>query len=82
MKQIELFSKETDSSNQNTRSDSEVSLVGEEKEGNCGYGSCEPRFLKCCNNAKGFLAVYCCLVVVQGKIKQHTRFLKYELSLF
>ena len=67
-KQIELSSEETISSDQNTKSDSEESLVGEEEEGNCGYGSCEPRFLQCCNNAKGFLVVYCFLVIVQGKI--------------
>ena len=52
------------SSSEESRSDLE--LVGVEDEGNCGYGSCEPKFLRCCNNAKGFLVVYCFLVIVQG----------------
>ena len=53
------------------RSTSEIALVDEEEEGKCGYGGCEPRFLQCCNNAKGFLVIYCFLVIVQGKIKNY-----------
>jgi len=70
----EKTSARKDSSDEDkTRTDSEVSpsgseltLEGVEDEGNCGYGSCEPKFLRCCNNAKGFLVVYCFLVIVQG----------------
>ena len=46
---------------------SELPVYAEEKEGECGYGSCEPKFLQCCNNAKGFLVVFFFLAIVQGK---------------
>ena len=46
-----------------------LSLIEEkEREGNFGFGSCEPKFLQCCNNAKGFLVMFCLFAVVQGKI--------------
>lgn len=52
---------------QRSKSSSTSSLViVDEEEGKCGYGSCEPGFLQCCNSAKGFLVVYCFLVIVQG----------------
>lgn len=41
-------------------------VIDDQEEGKCGYGSWEPRFLQCCNSAKGFLVVYCFLVIVQG----------------
>ena len=52
------------------RSGSEFSLVEEEeeKEGKCGFGSCQPKFLQCCNNATGYLIIHCLIVLVQGKI--------------
>jgi len=39
-----------------------------EEEGRCGYGNCEPGFLRCCNNAKAFLIVYFFFAVVQGTL--------------
>ena len=42
-------------------------LIDDGDEGKCGYGSWEPGFLQCCNSAKGFLVIYCFLVVVQGR---------------
>ena len=41
--------------------------VFDDEEGKCGYGSCEPKWLQCCNNAKGFLVCYCFVVIVQGE---------------
>ena len=56
-------------------SESTVSnVIDDDEEGKCGYGSCEPGFLQCCNSAKGFLVVYCFLVIVQGRHSRIKRF--------
>ena len=41
-------------------------LMCDEEEGNCGYGSCEPKWLQVFNNPKGFLVLHCFVLVVQG----------------
>ena len=70
---VDVKMKKSDSSSEeettvDQQSDWDAPLVDEGlDEGNCGYGSCEPGFLRCCNNAKGFLVMYCLSVVVQGE---------------
>ena len=70
------------------RSGLKLSLIEEkEREGNFGFGSCEPKFLQCCNNAKGFLVMFCLYAVVQGKlfllhIEEKKRLLYRKIFLF
>ncbi|XP_076801719.1 solute carrier organic anion transporter family member 4C1-like [Clavelina lepadiformis] len=52
------------------RNDSDVtsSSLLEEDLGRCGWGKFTPDALQCCNSPKGFLVVYCFLVIVQGML--------------
>jgi len=50
---------------------SNYSVEVEDNAGECGWLGFNPSCLRCCNNAKGFLVMYCLFVIVQGKTSSH-----------